>query len=364
MTVYTTHSYIRYKGDGVQTRFPITFVFHTVSDIVVSLMENERKQEVESPHDYHIEQEEGGSIVVFTVPPKEGNVVTVERRYPQLQTVGLHSNSSLDLNVLEHTLDSLVLMIQEASQQVKKLQEEGELPTTTDYKKFDAYLTKALHTITTADTAIEEKYTEIQKLYEIIKELANTNVSGGGSTGDTENTTIALTEHDKNSNAHQYSLVPTGCVSYFMRSTAPEGWLILEKKVYSRSDYPELAKVLYCGDEANDEAEYGFYCSNPDNPEESRTTIGDYFMLGPDLRGEFIRCLDVNRGVDSNRILGSHQEESVGSHSHDVNVFATTLGRGSTKIYTQEVGDPFSLEYGQDSDLHPRNVALLACIKY
>ncbi|MDE7469550.1 MAG: hypothetical protein K2M30_04600, partial [Desulfovibrionaceae bacterium] len=231
MTVYTTHSYIRYMGDGVQTRFPISFVFQSASDIVVSLLQEKIKTELSCPQEYSIEENEGGSVVVLSQAPEEDIVIVIERRQPQIQTVGLHTNSSLDLNVLERSLDSLVLMIQEASQQLKKLQEEGEVPTTEDYKnfmedckKYDEYLQKALHTVTTADTAIEERYTEIQRLYEIIKDLAN---SGGGSS-DTETTTVALTEHNNSKSSHYHSLVPTGCVSYFMRPTAPEGWLILE----------------------------------------------------------------------------------------------------------------------------------------
>ena len=317
-----------------------------------------------SSENYNITEEESGGVVTFSVAPKEGIVVIIERKQPQIQTVGLHNNSSLDLNVLERSLDSLVLMIQEASQQVKKLQEEGELPTTDEYKKFDVYLKKALHTITTADVEIEERYIEIQKLYEIIKELSNNSGGNSGGGSDTEGTTVALTEHNKNKDSHNYSLVPTGCVSYFMCSSAPEGWLVLEKKVYKRSDYPDLSKLLYCGDDSNQYADYGFYCSNPDDPEGSRTTIGDYFMLGPDVRGEFIRCLDNAREVDSNRVLGSSQEQALGAHSHEMYMYSVNLGRGSMKIYTAQTGDATSLEYTDSTEVRPRNIALLACIKY
>lgn len=360
MAVYATESYVRYKGDGVQLNFPIPFLFSSKEDIVVQSIWKEEKSVLQQGVDYIIAGEVNAANVQITKAPAKDSVIVIERREPQIQSLSLHTNSTLDLGVLEDSLDKIVFMIQEASQKVKKLQEEGELPTTEEYKQFNAYIERALQTVTTVDSTIEERYKEILALYEIIKDLAN---SGGGGS-DTENTTVALTEHNASSSSHMDRLIPIGCVSYFMVSEAPKGWLILEKKVYKREEYRDLSQLLYCGDSANGTAEYGYYCSDTNDPEGSRSTSGEYFMLGPDVRSEFIRCWDKGRNIDTDRFLGSSQEESIVSHGHSIYSYAATLGRGSVNVYTPSTGDEVSLNAEGGTEVRPRNIALLACIKY
>lgn len=360
MTVYNTKSYVRYTADGVQTSFPVSFVFHAMTDIEAYLVDDKDRIALQNPQDYTIQGVENSASVLFSTPPKRDITVVIERKQPQIQTMELHANSSLDLGVLERTLDSLVLMIQDASQQVQRLQEDGELPTTEDYKRFDKYIEKALHVISKTDSSIEERYQEILGIYEIIKELGNNN----GGSAESEDASVALLEHNSNKLSHNCRLIPTGCVAYFISSFIPEGWLVLEKKVYKRELYPELATLIYCGDDRNDNADYGFYCSNPEDPNGSRSTVGEYFMLGPDLRGEFIRGLDLDRGIDVGRTLGTHQDASLGSHSHYIRMYSTNLGRGGMKIYAPEIGEESSLSYNGGSESYPRNVALIACVKY
>jgi phage-related tail fiber protein len=96
----------------------------------------------------------------------------------------------------------------------------------------------------------------------------------------------------------------------------------------------------------------------------------------PDLRGEFVRGWDNGAGVDAGRTLGSSQTDAFQGHRHSIraSVPANTANAGAVDAGT-------SLEFRSDlvtdpttdgtngtprtsSETRPRNVALLACIKY
>lgn len=87
----------------------------------------------------------------------------------------------------------------------------------------------------------------------------------------------------------------------------------------------------------------------------------------PDLRGEFIRGFDDGRGVDPGRNLGSWQTDMFKLHNH-----TTTFG-AETGLH--DAGDDLTLPgqgYPQTvtsngtggTETRPRNLALLACIKF
>lgn len=143
--------------------------------------------------------------------------------------------------------------------------------------------------------------------------------------------------------------IKAGTVAYFAASTAPVGWVKANGAAVSRATYAAL--FLAIG------TTYG---------------VGDgstTFNL-PDLRGEFMRGLDDGRGVDSGRALGSVQAEGYKAHAHgngaEVVRFVGTGGNllisaGGSFIYYTAGGSTMS---NGDAETRPRNVALLACIKY
>ena len=124
-----------------------------------------------------------------------------------------------------------------------------------------------------------------------------------------------------------------------------------------------------------------------------------YAVIGsalPDLRGEFIRGLDDGRGVDSGRSIRTAQTENLKQHDHKL-ANPTDLWSGTGTDPALDVGDTLmrtassgwdNAEYqlggldpdqyqptlgrvgyypetaGSPDDTRPRNVALLACIKY
>jgi len=91
----------------------------------------------------------------------------------------------------------------------------------------------------------------------------------------------------------------TGMVAAFSRATAPAGWLKANGAAVSRTTYAALFAVIGTTFGAGDGA----------------TT----FNL-PDVRGEFLRAWDDGRGVDPGRVLGSTQAWQNASHSHSATV--------------------------------------------
>lgn len=130
-------------------------------------------------------------------------------------------------------------------------------------------------------------------------------------------------------------------VAFFAMNTAPTGYLKANGATVSRTAYAALFAAI-------------------------GTTFGvgdgsTTFNL-PDLRGEFIRGWADGRAVDTGRSLGSAQADEFKSHTHTVNGTATSgvlggfpSGSGGTTVQSGSTGG---------TETRPRNVALLACIKY
>lgn len=162
-----------------------------------------------------------------------------------------------------------------------------------------------------------------------------------------------------------------GDVKFFSGSATPAGWLKANGALVSRTAYAALFAVIGTTYGAGDGA----------------TT----FAL-PDYRGEFLRCADDGRGVDAGRVIGSAQAgqnashthtastDSQGSHSHSVD--RSTGTGGASYAYsvssTSSGSSVFAANmYAAGAHTHnvtvnssggteprPRNVAVLACIKY
>ena len=140
--------------------------------------------------------------------------------------------------------------------------------------------------------------------------------------------------------------IPSGNVSWFAMNTAPTGWLKANGAAVSRSTYATLFSAIGTTFGAGD---------------------GSTTFNVPELRGEFIRGWDDSRGIDSGRAFGSAQADDFRSHTHDY-----TLPRGNTNT-TAGTGNTlgsanFAITRTSGStggtETRPRNIALLACIKY
>lgn len=154
---------------------------------------------------------------------------------------------------------------------------------------------------------------------------------------------VARANLDVFSKAEASQLQPVSAVVFFPRSTAPTGWLKANGAAISRTVYANLWAAIG--------TTFG---------------IGDGFTTFnlPDLRGEFVRGWDDARGVDGGRAIGSVQSDELRSHTHS----GSTLGVLGTGPIEDGQGNPnwslSSIGYTGGSETRPRNVALLACIKF
>ena len=146
------------------------------------------------------------------------------------------------------------------------------------------------------------------------------------------------------------NLVPSqapGQVAYFATLMPPTGWLKADGALFNRVTYAALFAVIG--------TLYG---------------VGDgstTFQL-PDLRGQFIRGFDDGAGVDLARVIGSNQADGtkVGL-LNDGSIIPANIQFGSTGNTFHFVSDGTGLlgiTNSPDTETRPKNVALLACIRF
>jgi microcystin-dependent protein len=134
-------------------------------------------------------------------------------------------------------------------------------------------------------------------------------------------------------------------------SSAPTGYLKANGALISRSTYATLFAAIGTTFGAGD---------------------GTTFAL-PDLRGEFLRGWDDSRGVDSGRGFGSVQADDFKSHTHAISLFGDGQDSGGAQhVYNLASPDkgagfaeyPNFINNKGGTETRPRNIALLACIKF
>jgi microcystin-dependent protein len=139
------------------------------------------------------------------------------------------------------------------------------------------------------------------------------------------------------------SVTPSGLIAYFGSSTAPSGWIKANGAAISRTTYADLFAVVG--------TTYG-------------SGDGSTTFNIPDLRGEFMRGWDDARGVDSGRTFGSFQTDAFEEHNHGL---SSHYSQGNGSYVTSSSGYSrvnYTQSQGSASETRPRNIALLACIKY
>jgi microcystin-dependent protein len=133
-----------------------------------------------------------------------------------------------------------------------------------------------------------------------------------------------------------------GQVATFAMSTAPSGWLKANGATVSRTTYAALFTAIGTTFGAGD---------------------GSTTFLLPDLRGEFARGWDDGRGIDSGRAFGSAQADEFKSHTHTATRPLSTAAAGSG-AFGSTVDTAGTTGSTGGSETRPRNIALLACIKF
>jgi microcystin-dependent protein len=156
-------------------------------------------------------------------------------------------------------------------------------------------------------------------------------------------------------------ITPPGLIAFFVGEAAPPGWVKANGALLSRASFSDLFAHA-SGTGLVSEAAW------------SAGAIGRYSVGNgsttfrvPDLRGEFLRAWDDARGVDGGRGIGTFQGDEMRSHAHTYRGQNFPLSPGGATFM------PFVGGSGSNSNLldavggvetRPRNVALLACIKF
>lgn len=168
---------------------------------------------------------------------------------------------------------------------------------------------------------------------------------------DVPNKQTARTNLDVFSKSETRQMAPPGLVAHFARNTAPAGWLKANGAAVSRIAYADLFAAIGTIFGAGD----GF----------------NTFNL-PNLRGEFLRGWDDGRNADPGRVFGSAQADAIRSHNHNVPAWKATQPDptgGPSAVGADSGGggseqDDIVTRITGSAETRPRNVALLACIKF
>lgn len=152
-------------------------------------------------------------------------------------------------------------------------------------------------------------------------------------------------------------LVPIASIQAFATPSLPDGYLICDGAAVSRIDYGDLFEAV------------GTIWGSGDGT--------STFNL-PDLRGEFMRGLDLERGVDAGRVLGTAQGDEFAAHHHKNGIAEDALNLfvyggstddlpGAASGTTDAEGHSIAYQGLTSSDggaeTRPRNVAVVFAIK-
>lgn len=154
------------------------------------------------------------------------------------------------------------------------------------------------------------------------------------------------------STAFAQAAVGIGQVSMFAMSTPPAGWLKANGAAISRATYAALFAAIGTTFGAGD---------------------GSTTFNVPDMRGEFARGWDDARGVDIGRLFGSAQTDEFKKHRHpqyeydsgnSVPIPDGSLAYDLNASITTGYERTALIGYAGGTETRPRNIAMLACIKY
>ena len=174
-------------------------------------------------------------------------------------------------------------------------------------------------------------------------------------------TGVTLDNSTANECTISVSAVPTGAIMWWTNTTLPTGWLECKGQALSRTDAAYNALKLTIGNT---------FAAHRDITNFPLATYPetDYFTV-PDLRGEFIRGLDSNRGIDNGRVLGTAQSDNVKQHSHSYTVFQGQIfnagppGTATAGTTSPSTTGSYPVTAGTPDETRPRNIAMIAIIK-
>lgn len=224
---------------------------------------------------------------------------------------------------------------------------------TTQASAASASATSANNSATAAAASASSASTSASNASTSATNAANsaTAAANSASSASTSATNAANSATDAASIAASIAPAPPGAVLHFAQSTPPSGWLVANGSQVSRTTFAALFAAIGTTFGAGD----------------GSTT----FNL-PDLRGEFIRGHDQGRGVDTGRGFGSAQGDAFQGHEHRIDAIAFLAGGAGVagsgvNVRSNSFGAVTDGTNGAPrtaNETRPRNVAMLACIKF
>ena len=367
---------VTYNGDGSDTTFDITFPFLKSTDVKVQVGGTTKN----NPSDFTV----SGTVVTFTTAPPSGtgNVRIYRNTGKDIARATFNAGSSIKAEDLNNNVLQALYSLQEIGTVTSNDEGLGltagskgdiHVNSGTDwYIKDDAVDSNMLNTNSVTSDAIANNAVTVNEIANNAVEAAKLGTSAvetakikDDAVTDQKipNNEISLA---KLTSAAIAALVnPVGTVIWYAGSTAPTGY-------------------LKCN---------GDTIANGSGTTQSITADFSalYAIVGatlPDLRGEFIRGFDDGKGTDSGRSIRSTQDDDFKEHTHTASVTDPGHNHNLTAAYsiggyTDDGGSPDERSTTQSmstqsqttgisvsnantggTETRPRNIALLACIKY
>jgi microcystin-dependent protein len=167
----------------------------------------------------------------------------------------------------------------------------------------------------------------------------------------------------------QFCNLFVGTVSYFLRTTAPNGWLELDGSLRSRTDYDTLWSFAKTSSNiVSDSNWFTLSALGSFSYGDGNVNTGTTFRL-PNLKGSFIRGFgtqDTLAPYLSSGDFGRYQKDTLGPHTHAISLGTGTGGQTRvTSLTSYQAGTPTTGLITDTTPLietRPRNIALLPCI--
>ena len=366
---------VSYTGDGSDTTFDITFPFLKESHIGVSVAGVTKNVTT----DYTI----SGTVVTFTSAPANAAAIKIYR------------NTNIDTPEHDYSAGSSITAasLNNNQKQVLYAIEESKLVTTTSGggittgNKNDITVNSDTDWVIRAN-AIEKSMmadnsvgtNEIESNAVTADEIA-ANAVGASELADNAVDTAAIADDAVTMAKLNSGALPTditvasaNLVNETIATEDIANQAITQAKIHNNVIFTPVGTVIWY---AGSTAPAGYLKANGDAIANGSGTTQSitadfsalYAIVGanlPDLRGEFIRGFDDGKGTDSGRTILSSQTDELKAHTH-VYVDQQNIQEGYRpwKAGDNDCGGrDKDTESTGGSETRPRNIALLACIKY